>query len=73
MLIQNEFCNGGNLSARVAANCKLGHAFSEDELRRLVRHVSMVHVTEHMHCDMHDILHVHVHGLATCTCTCTCI
>ena len=46
MIIQNEFCNGGNLSSIVAHNRKEGSKFTEGELKRLTRHVALVSCRE---------------------------
>ena len=42
MIIQNEFCNGGNLSSIISHNRKEGSKFTEGELKRLTRHVALV-------------------------------
>ncbi|CAI8051674.1 Wee1-like protein kinase 2 [Geodia barretti] len=41
MIIQNEFCNGGNLSSIIAHNRDEGSKFTEGELKRLTRHVAL--------------------------------
>lgn len=42
MIIQNEYCNGGNLSRKVAENRENGLAYSEEELKHLMRHLVKV-------------------------------
>lgn len=42
MIIQNEYCNGGNLSRRVAENRVKGIFYSEAELKHLMRHLVKV-------------------------------
>lgn len=41
MLIQNEFCDGGNLSAKILANQYQGGVFNENELKTLLGHISL--------------------------------
>ncbi|KGL82844.1 Wee1-like kinase 2, partial [Tinamus guttatus] len=41
MIIQNEHCNGGSLQDALLENAKLGHYFSEVELKEILLQVSM--------------------------------
>ncbi|XP_061300891.1 wee1-like protein kinase 2 isoform X1 [Pezoporus flaviventris] len=41
MIIQNEYCDGGSLQDVLLENAKLGHYFSETELKEILLQVSM--------------------------------
>ena len=57
MIIQNEYCNGGNLSRKVAENREHGLSYSEGELKHLMRH--LVKVRAYVYC-MHSIYCMYV-------------
>ena len=44
MIIQNEYCNGGNLTGAITENRRRGVTYSEQQLKELLRQLAEVHL-----------------------------